>query len=113
MKSKKYYALAGTNAYGVYTNWGRVVHDRDFVSKHKFKKFGTFESAKTYAEQVYDKFQCGAEEGEYCIDEIKEVNILYQRRDSSSPGAGSGDQIEYGSAAVSQFQGDSPLSDRA
>jgi len=82
MKSKKYYALAGTNAYGVYTNWGRVVHDRDFVSKHKFKKFGTFESAKTYAEQVYDKFQCGAEEGEYCIDEIKEVNILYQRRDN-------------------------------
>ena len=79
MKSKKYYAVAGVNAYGVYDSYERVLTCKCYIAEFKLKKFDTFDEAKVWAENTYDDLQLNCSV-EYKIGEIKKLNWCYFRR---------------------------------
>lgn len=78
MKRKKYYGVAGSNGYGVYDNYNRVLKSRPFITAFTVKKFKDFDEAKVFALDEYDRLQDGAL-GSYEIEEINEKNWFYRR----------------------------------
>ena len=70
-----YYAVARSEGYGVFTEWERAREECEGYSCNRNKKFKTFEEAKEYAEEAYEKMQCD----KYDIGEIKLVNFFYRR----------------------------------
>ena len=77
-RDKKYYAVAGTNACGVYDNYDKILESQRFITKFKCKRFDNFADAKSEAESYYidlqEPYSC------YEIPEIKKVNWLYYRK---------------------------------
>lgn len=78
MKRKKYYGVAGSNGYGVYDNYDRVLKSRPFITAFTVKKFKDFDEAKVFALDEYDRLQDG-ELGSYQIEDINEKNWFYRR----------------------------------
>lgn len=79
MKRRKYYGVAGSNGYGVYDNYDRVLKSRPFVTAFTVKKFKDFDEAKVFALDEYDRLQDG-ELGSYEIEDINEKNWFYRRK---------------------------------
>ncbi len=78
MKRRKYYGVAGSNGYGVYDNYDRVLESRPFITAFTIKKFKDFNEAKVFALDEYERLQDGAL-GSYEIEEINEKNWFYCR----------------------------------
>lgn len=78
-KRKKYYAVAGVNAYGVYDNYEKVMESSRYIACFKCKKFDSFEDAKDAAEDMYWDMQ-GKNLDMYSISEIKRINRCYFRK---------------------------------
>ena len=79
MKRRKYYGVAGSNGYGVYDDYEKVLETRPFVTAFTVKKFKDFDEAKSFAIDEYDKLQ-GGELGAYAIEEINNKNWFYHRK---------------------------------
>lgn len=71
--AKKFYAVAGTNGYGVYDDWGEVMRAKPHIKKFKNKGFDNYEEAEEYAYAQFISLQYGAD-AFYQIDEITELN---------------------------------------
>lgn len=78
-RNKKYYAVAGVNAYGVYTDYDKVLETRVYIVQYSVKRFSDYEEAKDWAEDTYWSLQ-GYFTGEYKIKEIKKINWCYYRK---------------------------------
>ena len=78
MKRRKYYGVAGSNGYGVYDNYDRVLESRPFITEFTIKKFKDFNEAKVFALDEYERLQEG-EFGAHEIEEINEKNWFYRR----------------------------------
>lgn len=79
MAKKYFYALAGINGMGVYTDYSRVLQSRQYLKRYKMKGFASFEEATYYARTMFKELQY-----EYgnriCIPEIQMVNWIYFRK---------------------------------
>lgn len=47
MKRRKYYGVAGSNGYGVYDNYDRVLESRPFITEFTIKKLKTLMKQKS------------------------------------------------------------------
>lgn len=79
---RKYYGVAGTRGYGVYTNWNQAKSARRHTPHYKVKGEKDFDKAKAYAKDKFDELQNGRKDG-FCIEDITSVNIFYAKRDMS------------------------------
>lgn len=48
-KPKTYYAIAGPNAYGVYTDSSKAEKAANYISAYEWEKFKDFQTAKIWA----------------------------------------------------------------
>lgn len=78
-KQEVYYALSGSNAYGIFNNYEKAIASRLYVTKSNIKKFYDFEDAKEWAEDRFNEMQVPYLTG-YKIKEIKKVNWCYFRK---------------------------------
>lgn len=78
-KSKQYYGVAGVNAYGVYTNYGKVLEAKEYIKQFNCKKHPNFNSAKEWAVERFEDLQ-GEDWMDYKIQEIKKRNRCYFRQ---------------------------------
>ncbi len=85
MAKKRFYGVAGSNGYGVYDDYDRVLKTRPFVTEFTIKKFKDFDEAKVFALDGYERLQDGTL-GLYDIEDINEKNWFYRRKliDTSS-----------------------------
>lgn len=85
MAKKRFYGVAGSNGYGVYDDYDRVLKTRPFVTEFTIKKFNDFNEAKVFALDGYERLQDGTL-GLYDIEDINEKNWFYRRKliDTSS-----------------------------
>lgn len=58
--AKKFYGIAGTNGYGVYDDYGKVLKSRKYVKKYNVKSFKNLKDAEKYAVETYEMLQNGA-----------------------------------------------------
>lgn len=77
---RKYYGVAGTRGYGVYTNWNQAKSARRHTPQYKVKGEKDFDKAKAYAKDKFDELQNGRKDGFY-IEDITSVNVFYTKRD--------------------------------
>lgn len=78
---KRYYGVAGVNAYGVYNAYDRVLKKRIHIAEFKNKGFSTFDEAKEWAEETYYRIQMRyCEKEDYEIADISKVNKCYYRK---------------------------------
>ena len=61
--AKKFYAVAGTNGYGVYDDWGEVMRAKPHIKKFKNKGFDNYEEA----EEFFTDFMTKAKEIDQCL----------------------------------------------
>lgn len=57
MGKVKYYGVAGSNGYGVYNDYDRVLESRIHIKKFRNKKFDNFEDAKRWATDTFYEIQ--------------------------------------------------------
>ena len=76
---KRYYAVAGSNAYGVLDDYNRVAAVNVYIRNLKVKKFYSFKDAKDYAEDMYLELQKEPILGRD-IDEIERMNWIYYKK---------------------------------
>ena len=76
---KRYYAVAGSNAYGVMDDYERALAVNVYVRNFKVKKFSSFKDAKEYAEDMYLELQKEPTLGRD-IDEIEKINWIYYKK---------------------------------
>ena len=79
---RKYYGVAGTRGYGVYTNWNQAKSARRHTPQYKVKGEKDFDKAKVYAKDKFDELQNGRKDRFY-IEDITSVNVFYTKRDVS------------------------------
>ena len=60
---RKYYGVAGTRGYGVYTNWNQAKSARRHTPHYKVKGEKDFDKAKAYAKDKFDELQNGRKDG--------------------------------------------------
>ena len=77
---RKYYGVAGTRGYGVYTNWNQAKSARRHTPQYKVKGEKDFDKAKAYAKDKFDELQNGRKDRFY-IEDITSVNVFYTKRD--------------------------------
>lgn len=75
----KFYGVAGVNAYGVFSDYGKAMNAKTYIAKFKVKKFSDFEDAKEWAEDIYYDYQTNYKK-EYTISEITRINWVYYRK---------------------------------
>lgn len=51
--AKKFYGVAGTNGYGVYDNYSKVLKAREYIKGYKVKSFKNLGDAEAYAVDMY------------------------------------------------------------
>lgn len=76
---RMYYGVAGSNGYGVYNNYNRMLDSRPFITAFTVKKFKDFDEAKVFALDEFARLRDG-ELGSYEIEELDEKNWLYRRK---------------------------------
>lgn len=76
---RMYYGVAGSNGYGVYNDYDRVLDSRPFITEFTIKKFKDFDEAKAFALDEYERLQDGAL-GSYEIEELDKKNWFYRRK---------------------------------
>lgn len=54
---KKFYGIAGTNGYGVYDDYEKVLKSRGYIKEYKVKSFKNLIDAKRYAVETYESLQ--------------------------------------------------------
>ena len=79
---RKYYGVAGTRGYGVYTNWNQAKSARRHTPQYKVKGEKDFDKAKAYAKDKFDELQNGRKD-RFHIEDITSVNVFYTKRDVS------------------------------
>ena len=72
---RKYYGVAGTRGYGVYTNWNQAKSARRHTPQYKVKGEKDFDKAKAYAKDKFDELQNGRKDRFY-IEDITSVNAV-------------------------------------
>ena len=77
--AKKFYGIAGTNGYGVYDNYDKVLGSRKYVKGYKIKSFNSLIDAKEYAVNTYESMQNGASDF-YRIGSLKNLNLFYYQK---------------------------------
>ena len=55
-KQEVYYALSGSNAYGIFNNYEKAIASRLYVTKSNIKKFYDFEDAKENSGKYVEDF---------------------------------------------------------
>lgn len=105
---RKYYGVAGTRGYGVYTNWNQAKSARRHTPQYKVKGEKDFDKAKAYAKDKFDELQNGRKDRFY-IEDITSVNVFYNQDSSIHKVRGrSGENISYGNTQnQNECQGDS------
>lgn len=74
-----YYAVAGKNAYGVYTNYAKMQKDRTYIAAFRCQRCDSYEEAKQEAELIFNLMQSGNPFG-YKIEEIERINWCYYKK---------------------------------
>lgn len=77
--AKKFYGIAGTNGYGVYDNYNKVLESRGYVKGYKVKSFKDLREAERYAVDTYKGLQNGASDF-YKIDPLARLNWFYYQK---------------------------------
>ena len=78
-KTITYYAIAGLNAYGVFTDSSKAENATNYIFAHKAKKFKDFEEAKDWATDRFYHLQPPYETFAG-IEPITKVNWCYHRK---------------------------------
>ena len=76
-KRKNYYAIAGSNGYGAYNNYEKVLKSREYVKKYKCKGCNTFEEAKEMAFQLFSEIRGPISVGKV-LEPIVTMNWFYR-----------------------------------
>ena len=56
-KRKNYYAIAGVNGFGAYSDYGKVEESRIYIKNFKCKGCKTYEEAKELAINIYHEIR--------------------------------------------------------
>lgn len=97
----KYYGLAGSNGYGVYTEYCLALKDKKSLKYSRLKSFLDFESAKEFAVDTYLSLQYDVN-NVYQIDEIRYINYLYMKRRTYKKRSGWKDNREYNKKRIKE-----------
>lgn len=73
-----YYGVAGTNGYGVYNNYDKVILSKPYIKKYKVKGFDTFIEARDYAIEMYYILQNAAKPF-FIVEEDKKLNWFHRK----------------------------------
>lgn len=73
-----YYGVAGTNGYGVYNDYTKVLQSKPYIKKYKVKKFDTFIEARDYAIEMYYILQNVAKPF-FIVEEDKKLNWFHRK----------------------------------
>ena len=76
-KRKKYYAVAGTNGYGAYDNYEKVMKSHSYIKSYKCKGTNTVEEAKELAVQMFCELT-GPYTVEIILKPIAIINWFYR-----------------------------------
>lgn len=78
MAKKRFYGVAGTNGYGVFDDYGKVLKSRPYVKGFMLKGFPYCREAKMYAVDTYKQLVYGTA-GVNSTYEIKRMNRFYHK----------------------------------
>lgn len=78
MKKKKYYGVTGTNGYGVYNDYTKVMLSKPYIKKYKVKSFGTFIEARNYAIETHHILQ-NISKPFFIVEENKKLNWFHRK----------------------------------
>lgn len=75
---KEYYGVAGTNGYGVYNNYTKVMLSKPYIKKYKVKGFSTFIEARNYAIKTHYTLQ-NISKPFFIVENSKGLNWFYRK----------------------------------
>lgn len=78
MAKKRFYGVAGTNGYGVYNDYDKVLEAKPYVQGFRVKGFPYYREARTYATDTYKRLAYGRSDvcGTY---DVRRMNRFYHR----------------------------------